>query len=697
MSAKPDYVVSKLTRPAGAAATGGFVINLTSSTTPMALSQPKDPTLAQYTFFVSRRREDGRERFRLHMGYFESLQAAEEMLAIVRDIYPQAWAGEAPGKNLKPKADATPAARHEPTKAAASAPAAAPAARVSPPAAPIAAAVASVAAPAPAAAVATPVADLPVPAPVEVAAPAPERHPFASTPPPPPKVEFEEPFVLTDVDADFKPMDVPVVHPPAQPEATVVSTPAAPAKPWTPKPAPGKTAKPAAARTPPAKPVGAKPVAPKPVAKPAAGKPVTKPAAPAAKAAPVAKPAAPAAMPAAPTPKPIAPAAAAAKAAAPAQKPAAPARTLAAAPKIAAQVSAPALQSVTHAPKPVQMQANRPVQGAAPVTPKAPPPEPTVQMPALNATNSPLPSLNNVRQVIEELDDLSDTQTIRLLERHSPYREGSQEANVDEAIRVIKPEDPQSMAAIKSDVKRNAPVLFAVQIDWSVTPFNMAKVPPLAIFNAYTLYTTEATRDGRTWYGLRLGFFSDAVSAKQVAYYVRSDFKTVSVVPVTTIEKERATDINAERSGIHRAVNVKEGPAPTPASLSASTSGVFKLLDDDMPAHIEQDVDGEMSPRFSKPAAPMPAPGAAKATAPVVPGAPGSSKSRKPPAKANRRDAHAQVDEETLDQTLEILGAHTLEITNDKSDDTGVRHLRVKVDKKGSKFASLIDRLSGKK
>ena len=50
MSAKPDYVVNKLTRPTGGAATGGFVINLTSSTTPMALSQPKDPTLAQFTF-----------------------------------------------------------------------------------------------------------------------------------------------------------------------------------------------------------------------------------------------------------------------------------------------------------------------------------------------------------------------------------------------------------------------------------------------------------------------------------------------------------------------------------------------------------------------------------------------------------------------------------------------------------------------
>jgi hypothetical protein len=196
---------------------------------------------------------------------------------------------------------------------------------------------------------------------------------------------------------------------------------------------------------------------------------------------------------------------------------------------------------------------------------------------------------------------------------------------------------------------------------------------------------------------LRLGFFSDAVSAKQVAYYVRSDFKTVSVVPVTTIEKERATDLNAERSGIHRAVNIKEGPAPTPASLSASnSSGVFKLLDDDMPAHIEQDVDGEMSPRFSKPAAekPAPAPAPAPAAAAAEPKAPPK---RKPGAKGVRRDARAQVDEETLDQTLEILGASTLEIQTDKTGDTGVRHLRVKIDKKGSKFASLIDRLSGKK
>jgi hypothetical protein len=132
----------------------------------------------------------------------------------------------------------------------------------------------------------------------------------------------------------------------------------------------------------------------------------------------------------------------------------------------------------------------------------------------------------------------------------------------------------------------------------------------------------------------------------------------------------------------------------------SNASGVFKLLEDDLPAMIEQDVDGETSPRFGKQAN-APASGAAKpaASAPAAPEPKKhvpASKARKPGA-GSKRNAHAQVDEETLDQTLEILGASTLEIQNDSAGDTGVRHLRVKVDKKGSKFASLIERLSGGK
>ena len=68
----------------------------------------------------------------------------------------------------------------------------------------------------------------------------------------------------------------------------------------------------------------------------------------------------------------------------------------------------------------------------------------------------------------------------------------------------------------------STPAAFSVQLQWSVQAIDLARVPPLAIFGAYTLYTVEGSREGRRWYGLRLGFFSDANSAKQVAQYVRS-------------------------------------------------------------------------------------------------------------------------------------------------------------------------------
>ncbi len=84
-----------------------FVINLCASTSPMALTHPNTPELKRYTFFVSRQREDGRERFRLHMGYFASQEAAEALLAAVRDVYPAAWAGPAPTTGVPRRARMT--------------------------------------------------------------------------------------------------------------------------------------------------------------------------------------------------------------------------------------------------------------------------------------------------------------------------------------------------------------------------------------------------------------------------------------------------------------------------------------------------------------------------------------------------------------------------------------------------------------
>ena len=113
---------------------------------------------------------------------------------------------------------------------------------------------------------------------------------------------------------------------------------------------------------------------------------------------------------------------------------------------------------------------------------------------------------------------------------------------------------------------------FAVQLQWSVQAVQLDKVPPLAIFSAYTLYTVEGSREGRKWYGLRLGFFSDAISAKQVAYYVRSEFGSVAVVPVSPQEKARATD------------QEQAATLAAPRAARGDPSDEFKLIDDDSAA-----------------------------------------------------------------------------------------------------------------
>src|ERR1700722_9473544 len=85
----------------GAAPLNAFVINLCSSTSPVALTPPDHAGLKRFSFFASRRREESRERFRLHMGYFDTQEEAEKLLDIVREIYPGAWAGLAPGQKLR--------------------------------------------------------------------------------------------------------------------------------------------------------------------------------------------------------------------------------------------------------------------------------------------------------------------------------------------------------------------------------------------------------------------------------------------------------------------------------------------------------------------------------------------------------------------------------------------------------------------
>jgi hypothetical protein len=590
---------------------GPFVLNLCSSTTPMALAQVELPELKRFTFFVSRRFEEGRERFRLHMGYFTTLAEAEEWLNVVREIYPGAWAGEAPGKKLRARAAAAAAAQAQhalgpqPGSSLPNLP-------------PVAAAPQATAVP---------------------SRPTPASHPTVATPARPPvapAAPIARPVELkpTAARAPTPSLDVPGMAVPTVHAATALSVPTAPAR--------------AASLSP-------------PVAK----------AAPVQVLAPVAK-AAPQVVP-------------------PAAKPAH-APVVAAPVARAPQVSAPQQQTRSAPQRP-----NAPTPARPPVKSGAESPVALSKARPRASTKGTAFADSNVREVLAALGDdaaetgqtrmmpapqlpraeeessLTDTQVLRYLEtRRSEDGLGRADDPHDAGISLLKPDDTGTRRALKEAVSQNAAVSFAVQLQWSVQPVELDKVPPLAIFSAYTLYTVEGSREGRKWYGLRLGFFSDAISAKQVAYYVRSEFSSVAVVPVSPQEKQRASDEDKKANAA----------LAFPRKLRSTPVDEFKLIDSD-----EHEKPTQAAP---KPVAPPPAP--AKAAVPVAK-APGK---RASPAKGGRVNARERKGPQTLEETLEILGAGELEIDGGRGEivnDTGVRHLRVEV-QKNTPFSRLLERLS---
>ena len=540
---------------APATSAGPFVLNLCSSTTPMALTQTDLPELKRFTFFVSRRFEEGRERFRLHMGYFATLAEAEEWLSVVREIYPGAWAGETPGRKLRERAAAAAAAqaRHaagpQPRVAPAPARAAAAAAAAAPPAAPNLAAVR------------VPVVHAALPAAGRVAAP-------------------------------------PVVAPP-------VPRPAAPRSIAPPITAPTPAPKPTAGRAPPP-PVGAQ--------RAAAQTPPRTPAAASSAAAP-----------------------AAGKSAKPVFEDSNVREVLAA----LGDASATGETRLMRAPPPPRV------------------------APAVGSS-------------------LSDTQVLKMLETRPPEG-GVPPADVAHgSIPLLKPDDTGTRQALKEAVVNNAPVSFAVQLQWSVQPAELDKVPPLAIFSAYTLYTVEGSRDGRKWYGLRLGFFSDTNSAKQVAHYVRSEFASVAVVPVSPQEKKRATDQDPKAETV-----------AAPAAARPRTAEEFKLIDDDtaniaVAALLQGRPNAAAKPGAKSSAKPVPKVAVGRAVRQSA--APAKGRTRG----AGKVGARERRGPQTLEETLEILGASQLAIddgTGETLNDSGVRHLRVEV-QKNSPFTRLLERLS---
>jgi len=160
---------------------------------------------------------------------------------------------------------------------------------------------------------------------------------------------------------------------------------------------------------------------------------------------------------------------------------------------------------------------------------------------------------------------LSDTQVMTALERRRAAGTKAEEQTLSH-VPVLRPEDTSTRLALKKAVKEGAPVAFAVQLRWSAQPIDLKSVPRDPIFSSYMLYTIRSRRSGREWFELRLGFFADAISAKQVAHYMRSDYDSAAVVPVNPKEKA------ALEAGMSAAKAVGNRPVPEVAAAPCSSS-----------------------------------------------------------------------------------------------------------------------------
>jgi len=137
--------------------------------------------------------------------------------------------------------------------------------------------------------------------------------------------------------------------------------------------------------------------------------------------------------------------------------------------------------------------------------------------------------------------NLTDTGVMRILEqrRTSDRRTGKEESGIRK-IPLLAPEETATRRTLRDAVIRGLPVSFAVQLQLSETPIDLRTTAWDPIFRFYSVYATTVRHEGREWSCLRLGFFSDAISAKQVALYLRSSYEGAAVVPVGANEKEAA-------------------------------------------------------------------------------------------------------------------------------------------------------------
>jgi hypothetical protein len=80
---------------------------------------------------------------------------------------------------------------------------------------------------------------------------------------------------------------------------------------------------------------------------------------------------------------------------------------------------------------------------------------------------------------------------------------------------------------------------YAVQLVTCDRAINLDTMPQLEVFNSYRLYTVAGRQDDGNLFALRLGFFSDDLSAHAICGYLKTFFAFPTVMRVSAAEHGR--------------------------------------------------------------------------------------------------------------------------------------------------------------
>ena len=98
---------------------------------------------------------------------------------------------------------------------------------------------------------------------------------------------------------------------------------------------------------------------------------------------------------------------------------------------------------------------------------------------------------------------------------------------------------------------------FAVQLAVSDRPVNLEALPRFEVFATYSLYAIQGRLGANACYALRLGFFTDQESARQVCADLTAFYRSASVVQVSAAEQVRFEKAPGQQA-----------PSPKPASTA---------------------------------------------------------------------------------------------------------------------------------